>query len=119
MSPQGVTPDPEKIQVMTAWPTPTSPSDLRSFMVLTGFYRKFIRNYAATAAPLTTLLCKDKFMWNPEAQAVFQHLKTLMTQAPILAPDFTVPFTLETDASSTAIGVVLLQKSCPIAYFSR
>jgi len=120
VSSQGVAPDPEKIHAMIAWPTPTTPSELRSFLGLTGFYRKFIRNYTTTAAPLTALLCKDSFIWTPEAHTTFQHLKTLMTQAPILAsPNFTVPFILETDAFGTAIGAVLLQKSRPIAFFSK
>jgi len=105
---------------MIDWPTPITPSDLRSFLGLTGFYRKFIRNYDATTAPLMALLCKDSFVWNFAAQTTFQQLKTLMTQAPILAsPDFTMPFILETDASGTTIGVVLIQKSCPIAFFSK
>ena len=120
VSSQGVALDPEKIHTMTAWPTSTTPSDLRSFLGLTGFYRKFIHNYVSTAAPLTTLLCKDSFMWTPEAHTAFQHRKTLMTQALILAsPDFTEPFILETDAFSTAIGAVLLQKSRPVAFFSK
>lgn len=109
---QGVAPDSEKIQAMTQWPIPMSTFDLQSFLVLTGFYRKFIKNYATTVVPLTILLCKDKFSWSPEAQATFQQLKYLMTQAPILATsDFTVPFTLETDASGTTIEAVLLQQS--------
>ena len=120
VSSQGVAPDPKKIHAMTAWPIPTTPSDLRSFLGLMGFYRKFIRNYATTAAQLTALLCKDSFIWTPEAHTAFQHLKTLMTQAPTLAsPDFTVPFILETDTSGTAIGAVLLQKSRPIVFFSK
>ena len=120
VSPQGVTPDPEKIHAMTTWPVPTTPSDLRSFLGLTGFYRRFIRDYAAAAAPLTTLLCKDNFHWTPEAQSVFQHLKKLMTQAPVLAsPNFSLPFTVEINASVYAIGAVLTQQSRPIAFSSK
>ena len=105
---------------MLDWPVPSSPSDLRGFLGLTGFYRKFIRACAATASPLMALLCKDKFQWNPEAQSAFERLKSLMTQAPILAPpDFTIPFYLETNASGTAIGAILLQNSRPIAFFSK
>lgn len=116
VSPPGVALDPDKIQAMVDQPIPASPSKLRSFMSLIGFYRKFIRSYAAIAAPLTTLLCKDKFSWSPTAQEAFQQLKTIMTQAPALTtPDFTIQFTIETDASGTAIGAVLLQNSHPIA----
>lgn len=105
---------------MIDWPVPTSPTNLKSFLCLTGFYRKFIRGYAATAAPLTALLCRDKFKWSTEAQKAFNHLKSLMTQAPILAsPDFTILFYLDTDASGTTIDAVLLQNSRPIAFFNK
>lgn len=105
---------------MIDWPVPTSPTNLKSFLCLTGFYRKFIRGYAATAAPLIALLCRDKFKWSTEAQKAFNHLKSLMTQAPILAsPDFTILFYLDTDASGTTIDAVLLQNSRPIAFFNK
>lgn len=61
VSGKGVEPEPSKVQAMVRWPTPTSAKDLRIFLGLTGFYRKFIKNYASIAAPLTTLLCKDAF----------------------------------------------------------
>lgn len=78
-------------------------------MGLTGFYRKFIKHYASIAAPLTSLLCKDAFTWSQDSQQDFDRLKLAMTSAPVLAlPDFSEPFMIETDASETAIGVVLL-----------
>lgn len=110
ISAQGVAPDPAKIQAMLAWPVPTSPTALRGFLGLTGFYRKFIKGYATVASPLTALLRKDNFQWSQAADLAFQTLKNLMTQAPVLStPDFSIPFTLETDASASAIGAVLLQ----------
>ena len=89
----GVEPEPSKIQAMLQWPTPTSVRELRGFLGLTGFYRKFIRDYASIASPLTTLLCKDAFEWNEVSQAAFDALKSAMTQAPVLAlPIFSEPF---------------------------
>lgn len=109
VSGRGVEPDPTKIQAMTQCPTPSSAKELRGFLGLTGFYRKFIRNYASLAKPLTTLLCKYAFEWKEDSQAAFDKLKTTMTQAPVLAlPDFSEPFVVETDASQTAMGAVLI-----------
>lgn len=113
-------PDPDKIEATLSGPTPTSPTTLRSFLGLMGFYRKFIRNYAAVASPLTTRLRKDQFSWSPAAEHAFHHLKQLMTQAPVLAtPNFSLPFTIEIDASGSAMGAVLLQDGHPIAYYNK
>lgn len=80
---------------MVAWPVPDSIRALRDFLGLTGFYCKFIREYASIDAPLTALLRKDCFIWSDATQSAFQNLKKAMTEAPILAlPDFTIPFTL-------------------------
>jgi hypothetical protein len=120
VSSAGVGPDPEKIIAMVDWPTPKTLKQLRGFLGLTGFYRKFIKNYASIAHPLTELLKKDAFHWGPEATAAFEKLKRAMTEAPVLAlPDFTVDFIIETDASGLGMGAVLIQHGHPISYFSK
>ncbi|XP_058746621.1 uncharacterized protein LOC131619549 [Vicia villosa] len=116
----GVAPDPEKVQAMLDWPTPRSLTSLRGFLGLTGFYRRFVKNYATLAAPLTDLLRSTKFVWSTEAAEAFTKLQKKMTDMPVLAlPDFTKQFIIETDASGIAVGAVLSQDGHPIAFFSK
>ncbi len=117
--------DLRKVNAVKEWPMPSNVSELRSFLGLTSYYRKFIKSFSTIAAPLTMLLHKDQpYKWNEAQQLAFDELKRQLTSAPILLlPDPTKPFTVTTDASDIAIGAVLSQDQGrgdqPVAYESR
>ncbi|PNY06477.1 hypothetical protein L195_g002943, partial [Trifolium pratense] len=120
ISAAGVSVDPSKISAIVDWPQPSSVTALRGFLGLTGYYRKFVRHYAALTAPLTDLLKTHAFEWSTDAQTAFDTLKKAMTDLPVLGlPNFLEIFDVTTDASGIAIGAVLSQHSHPIAFFSR
>ncbi|KAF7807803.1 Ty3/gypsy retrotransposon protein [Senna tora] len=120
ISKRGVHMDPSKVDAMLNWPTPTTVKQLRGFLGLTGYYRKFVKDYAAVAYDLTELLKRNHFFWNASTEKAFNDLKVKMTQAPVLTlPNFQKTFVVETDASNTGVGAVLSQEGHPVAYFSK
>ena len=121
LSAKGVAVDPSKVQEVLDWKSPTSVTEIRSFLGLAGYYRRFIQDFSKIAKPMTKLLQKEaKFIWTSDCEAAFQKLKTLLTTAPVLTqPDITKSFDVYCDASGTGLGCVLMQEGKVIAYASR
>jgi hypothetical protein len=94
---------------------------IRSFLRLAGYYRRFIPNFSKIAKLMTQLLEKEaKFKWSPQCKEAFLTLKKLLTTAPVLAqPDIEKPFDVYCDIFGMGIGGVLMQDGCAIAYASR
>ncbi len=115
-----------KVSAIIEFPSPTNKRELRRFLGMAGYYRGFCKNFASVVSPLTDLLSSErKFVWNPECKSAFQAAKDLLCNAPVLsAPNFTLPFQLQVDASAHGAGAVLLQEDSfgiehPICYFSK
>ncbi len=123
---QGIHALDDKVSAVKNFPQPKSVDNIRSFLWLAGYYRAFVKNFAALASPLTRMLKKDvEFHWGAAQAKSFKDLKQTLIQAPVLAfPDFSKSFEMYTDASAMGLGTVLIQKDSrqknrSIAYASR
>ncbi|XP_071714943.1 uncharacterized protein [Rutidosis leptorrhynchoides] len=121
VSAEGIMMDPAKIEAITNWSRPTSVIEVRSFLGLAGYYRRFVEGFSMIDLPLTKLLRKgEKFVWTDERQKSFDELKKRLVSAPILAlPSGSGGFQIYSDASKHGLGCVLMQHGKVIAYASR
>ncbi|KAJ7971439.1 Retrotransposon protein, putative, Ty3-gypsy subclass [Quillaja saponaria] len=113
--------DLDKVKAIQEWKTPTSVTELRSFLGLANYYRRFVEGYSSRVAPLTELLKKGTvWHWGEPCQTAFEDMKLAMINDPVLAlPDISKPFEVQTDASDYALGGVLLQENHHVAYESH
>ena len=110
VTPEGVSPNPDKVRVVQEFPTPTNLKKLRNLLGLANYYRRFVKGFSHIANPLNALTKKGvSFNWTEECAVAFDKLKRALVSAPILAyPNFKEPFLLFVDASSTGIGFTLI-----------
>jgi hypothetical protein len=110
ISEKGVSTCPDKIRAVVEWPVPKNVKELRNFLGLSGYYRKFVQHFGIISKPLTELLKKNSlFIWTEEQNTTFQTLKSALVQALVLAlPDFSKSFYIETDASDKGVGALLM-----------
>jgi hypothetical protein len=121
ISDKGIATDPVKVSTIFVWPQPTDVKQLRSFLGLAGYYRRFLKHFAIISKPLTALLKKHTlFVWTVDHDVAFNTLKLALTSAPVLAvPDFSKRFCIETGACKNGVGVVLMQDGHPLAFISK
>ena len=117
VSAAGVRVDPQKVSAVWAWPVPTSVTEVRSFLGLANYFRKFMQGYASMSAPLSDLTRKHaRFLWSAECQTAFEKVKESPINAPVLKQrDFSKSFKVIADASNKGVGAVLLQEGHLIA----
>nr|GFA02120.1 putative reverse transcriptase domain-containing protein [Tanacetum cinerariifolium] len=113
--------DPAKVEAITKWPRPTSVTEVRSFLGLAGYYRRFVEGFSRLALPLTKLMRKgENFVWNEEREKSFEEIKQRLVSAPVLTvPSGSGGFQIYSDASKKGLGCVLMQHRKVIAYASR
>ncbi|WZZ88744.1 hypothetical protein YC2023_117323 [Brassica napus] len=121
VSDKGVSVDQDKIKCIQEWPQPKNATEVRSFLGLAGYYRKYVKGFSSIAQPMTKLTGKDmRFTWSEECEKSFAALKNMLTNAPVLVlPKTDQPYVVYTDASITGLGCVLTQQGKVIAYASR
>jgi len=113
--------DPEKIEAIRDWPRPTNATEIRSFLGLVGYYRRFVKGFASMVQSMTKLTGKDiPFVWSTECEEGFVSLKEMLTSTPVLALlEHGEPYMVYIDASRVGLGFVLMQRGKVIAYASR
>jgi hypothetical protein len=113
--------DPGKVKDVLNWMPPTTALEIKSFLGLEGYYRRFIKDFSKIAKPMTKLLEKDKaFKWTTECQASFEEVRKHLTLAPVLVlSDLTKKFDIYFDASCRGLGYVLMQEGQVVCYASR
>ncbi|KAJ9545620.1 hypothetical protein OSB04_025327 [Centaurea solstitialis] len=118
---EGIKVDPSKIEAVMSWEVPTTPTEIRSFLGLAGYYRRFIQDFFKIAVPLTRLTKKSEpFVWGSEQQTAFETLRRKLCEAPVLTlPEGVEDMTVYCDASHLGLGCVLMQRGRVIAYASR
>ncbi|XP_042980028.1 uncharacterized mitochondrial protein AtMg00860-like [Carya illinoinensis] len=117
---EGVKVDSRKVEAMMTWPKLKTIIELRGFLGLTGYYRKFVKDNASIARPLTNMLKKNNFVRSEEGEKAFEALKKATTTTPILAmPNFEKTFELYMDASNVRVGAVFIQEGRPLTFISK
>ena len=121
VSKDGVRMDPAKVEAIRNWPDLRTVHDVRSFLGLCSYYRRFIRHFSEIAAPLHNLTRKGvKFTWDFKERQAFHHLKERLSSQPVLIlPDLRKPFVVQCDACGHSLGAVLMQDGHVVAYESR
>jgi hypothetical protein len=117
----GLAVDPAKVKAVVEWERPTNVREIRSFLGLAGYYRRFIEKFSSLSGPLTALTRKNApFIWSVECEESFQELKWRLVTAPVLTlPVESVGYVVYTDASKKGLGCVLMQQGRVVAYASR
>ena len=120
VSEEGIRVDPWKIKVIIEWKPPKNVTEVRSFLGLAGYYRRFIKGFSMTAVPMTRLLQKNvKFEWSEKCQASFEKLKSFLTEAPILTQStYDKEYMIFSDASLNGLECVLMQEGKVVSYAS-
>ena len=121
VSKEGIRVDPKKIEVVVEWKSPRNVTEIRSFLGLAGYYRRFVKGFSMIAAPMTRLLQKNvNFEWSEKCQRSFEKLKAFLTEAPMLTqPTCGKEYVTFSDASLNGLGCVLMQEGKVIAYALR
>ncbi|WMV50937.1 hypothetical protein MTR67_044322 [Solanum verrucosum] len=121
VSSEGIRVDSQKIEAVKQWPRPTSATNIKSFLGVAGYYRRFVEGFSSIASPLTRLTQKKvKFQWSYDCEKSFTELKTRLTTAPVLTlPEGSDGYVIYCDASRVGLGCVLMQRGKVITYASR